>query len=292
MRIALHAGVHCTDEDKLLRTLLRNADALRARGVAVPGANRYRGLLAGMLAELGDAAPAPEARAVVLDTILDDTAGVDRLVLSLDAVLGAARAAFGEGRIYPNAESRLRALSGLFDGDRVELFIGLRNPATFLPALFRTSPQDSLGQMLAGLDPAALRWSELVARLRQAFPRLRMTLWCNEDTPLIWGEVVRAVAGLPTGSKIAGAFDLLAGIMEPEGMRRFRAYLAEHPTISEAQKRRVMMAFLDKYAMDEALEEDLDIPGWDEAFVNALTAQYDADMARVAAIAGVRLIAP
>ena len=36
MRIAYHLGVHCTDEDRLVRTLHRNADMLAEQGIEVP----------------------------------------------------------------------------------------------------------------------------------------------------------------------------------------------------------------------------------------------------------------
>ena len=113
-----------------------------------------------------------------------------------------------------------------------------------------------------------------------------------EDTALIWGEVVRAVAGLPSGTKIAGAFDMLASVMAPEGMRRFRAYLAQNPTITEAQKRRVMTTFLDKYADESAMEQVLDLPGWTDETVALLSDLYDADIEDIAQINGVTVLAP
>ena len=64
------------------------------------------------------------------------------------------------------------------------------------------------------------------------------------------------MAGLNPGTKIKGSFDLLSEIMTREGMTRFRAYLAKHPVMTEIQKRRVMVAFLDKFARPEAIEEE------------------------------------
>ncbi|MES2145513.1 MAG: hypothetical protein V4516_14445, partial [Pseudomonadota bacterium] len=45
MQIVYHLGAHCTDEDRLLRCLLRNRGVLAERGVVVPGPARYRKLL-------------------------------------------------------------------------------------------------------------------------------------------------------------------------------------------------------------------------------------------------------
>ena len=150
----------------------------------------------------------------------------------------------------------------------------------------------SLDALTGGMPPAELSWAPVIAAARAAVPDAPITVWCMEDTALIWGEVVRAVAGLPSGTKIAGAFDMLASVMAPEGMRRFRAYLAQNPTITEAQKRRVMTTFLDKYADESAMEQVLDLPGWTDETVALLSDLYDADIEDIAQINGVTVLAP
>ncbi|MGL6208244.1 MAG: hypothetical protein ACRC14_00235, partial [Paracoccaceae bacterium] len=45
MRIIYHLGAICTDEERLLRCLLRNRGPLAEQGIVVPGPNRYRQLL-------------------------------------------------------------------------------------------------------------------------------------------------------------------------------------------------------------------------------------------------------
>jgi len=59
---------------------------------------------------------------------------------------------------------------------------------------------------------------------------------------------------------------------------------AEHP--------RVIAAFLDKYVIDDALEEELDMPSWTEELVEEMTEIYDEDVARIQEIPGVRVILP
>ena len=49
--------------------------------------------------------------------------------------------------------------------------------------------------------------------------------------------------------------------MSDEGMNRFLNYLRTHPPKSESQKRRVIAAFLDKYALYDKIEEVVDLPG-------------------------------
>ena len=53
-----------------------------------------------------------------------------------------------------------------------------------------------------------------------------------------------------------------------------------------------MSAFLDKYAIDDAIEEELDLPGWDEAYVDMLTELYEEDIFVISRIPGVTVIAP
>jgi hypothetical protein len=212
MQIVLHAGVHNTDEDRLLKCLLKNRDKLREDGVCVPGPSRYRRLL--------------------------------------------------------------------------------RNPASLLPALSQQLPGTTFAQFLGQTDPRQLRWGEMVARLRQAVPDVAITLWCNEDTPLIWGQIVREIAGMDHNAMIVGGMDLLAEIMAPDGYRRFRTYLKDHPEMTEIQRRRVIAAFLDKYALPEQIEDTVDVPGWTPQLIADLTDIYDEDVFQLSTIQGVQMITP
>ncbi|WP_299788514.1 hypothetical protein [uncultured Marivita sp.] len=293
MQVVLHTGLHETDSDRLFKTLLRNRDGLRPEGVAIPGPGRYRKLISEMLNTLGDMPPSPDARDVLLDSILDeDTGHVDRLILSHENLFSVPKIAFQGGVVYRKAEQRLRTLREVFSGDVFEVFIALRNPATYLPALLGATPHETIPQLMQGLDPAQLRWSDLIARITGALPGVPVTVWCDEDSPLIWGELVRELAGVEPTHPIIGAYSRMADIMSQEGMTRFRAYLAEKPDLTEIQIRRVMVAFLDKYADESKVEHELDLPGWDADLIEDLTDQYEEDIFDVGRVPGVTLITP
>ena len=293
MRVILHPGAHCTDEGRLIKCLLSNADRFLSRGVVVPPPGRYRQILPSVLVQLEGADPSEDARDVMFDLLIDEDPGsVDRVLLSHENLFCMPKLALSGGRFYRKAERRLEVMTRLFKGDQVELFLALRNPASFLPALIHASPFDALIELTGGFDPQRLLWSDLIARIRKAVPEVKITLWCNEDSPMIWAEIIRAMAGLQPNEKIIGGFTLLAEIMSQKGMKRFRNYLADHPGIDEEEKRMVMGAFLEEYAMDEAIEEELDLPGWTDAVVDNLTDIYERDVAKIAQMLGVRLIAP
>jgi hypothetical protein len=194
--------------------------------------------------------------------------------------------------LYHMAPTRITQIAEVFEQDSFELFIGIRNPAAFLPALFQQSPQADMESFMRGFSPKRVRWSETLTSLRHAVPEIPITAWCFEDMPMLWAEIVRSMAGLDPAQKIVGGFDLLREIMTGEGMQRFRAYLAMHPTMTERQKRRVISAFLDKFAKDEELEEELDAPGWTDDDVEEITELYEDDVALCARIPGVTFLTP
>lgn len=291
MQLVLHAGAHFTEEERILKCLLRNTQDFSRRGVAVPGPGKYRVLLKETLAALQEAPASQDARDILFDVILDDDKA-DRVILSHMFLFGAPLASVHDGMIYESAPHRMALLADLFHHDEIELFLALRNPGTFLPALFEKSPQKDMAAFLRGADPFEIRWSDTLTAIRNAAPSVKITVWCFEDMPLIWAQIIREMAGLEHGEKIIGGFDLLSDIMSQEGMQRFRAYLKSHPKMTEMQKRRVISAFLDKFAIEEAIEEELNAPGWSAADIDTMTEIYEEDMHTVTHIPGITFIAP
>ena len=291
MQLVLHTGAHFTEDERLLKCLLRNKEDFARRGVSVPGPGRYRRLIRETLDAMVEGEPAPDARDVLLDAILDrETA--NRLILSNAHFFGAPRVAVRQGILYPKATERLSAMAQLFPDDEIEIFMALRNPASFLPAVFGRSPKEHMTDFLGGVPPTDIRWSEFLENVQVAIPGAKITVWCNEDAPLIWAQIIREMGALPADRKIVGGFDLLSTIISAEGMQHFRAYLKTHPVMSELQKRRVIAAFLEKFALEEEIEEELDLPGWTDELVEDMTAIYDQDVFRLQKTPGIRVILP
>lgn len=291
MQIVLHAGAHFTDEERLLKSLLKNKSVLTTQGVAVPGPGKYRALIRDTLLAMRTDPPAADAREVLIDAILDDETA-DRMILSNANFFCAPRGAIRNSQLYPNAMMRLAQLQKIFRGDQIELFIGMRNPVSFLPAVFERSPKETFEEFIKGTDPAAVRWSDMLAGISEALPDVSMTVWCNEDTPLIWEQIIREMAGVSPNFEVDGAFDLIADIMTPEGLSRLRSYLGEKSGLTEVQKRRIVSAFLEKYAIEDQIEEELDVPGITEDMVDHISDLYDEDMLEVARVPGVTFLGP
>ena len=199
------------------------------------------------------AEPSEMARDVLLDAILDDGTA-SRVILSDANFFRSPATALQEGVLYPAAAVRMLRMAQLFPEDEIRIFMAIRNPASLVPVLYEKAADKTSAAFWGERGPEDLRWSETIGQLREAAPGIPITLWCNEDAPLIWAQIIREMAGLAPETKIKGGFDLLQTIMSEEGMKRFRGYLDTHPDMSEAQKRRVITAFLDKYALDDAIE--------------------------------------
>lgn len=289
MHISYHIGAHCTDEDQLVRSLLKNPDVMVKEGIAVPAPSRYRPIISNAVNTLAGQRASQDTQDVLLESMLDtDTA--ERIVLSHESFMGGPQAAVDGDVLYPKARDKTFALRNLFPDAKVEFFMAVRDPATWVPALHGKLTNTSFAEFRASIQPEAFLWSEVVHDIREANPDSPITVWCNEDTPMIWPEVMHEVTGLDAQVQLMGGFDVLAQIMEREGIKRLRSYLGTHPPVNEIQRRRVLSAFLDKYAIDEQIEEELDLPGWTPELIEALTAAYDDDMIEIGRMPGVTLL--
>jgi hypothetical protein len=290
MEIVFHIGAHCTDEDRIIKCLLKNRAALAAEGIVVPWPRQYRFLLRDLLARLKGRRASSAMQTLILDAVMAQDRP-DRVVFGHDMLLGLRSDALGSGRLYPGGAARAAALRNLFPDHPVSFRIGLRDPATFLHALHRANAPASPAALPGGIDPLRLRWSDLLEEMRAAVPDAPITAWLNEDLAVLWPEVLRAVTGHRPDMVLEFQYEFMAELMQPEGLQRMRAYFADHPPATEARRRRAVAAFLEKFGRPEKFEVEIDLPGWTQDYVEAVSAAYEADLARIAAIPGVTLVA-
>lgn len=290
MQIVYHIGANCTDQDRLFKSVLKNNDIFAPLGVKVPGPGKYRKLIRGTIQNLDGARLAADAPEILRDAILDDE-HCRRLILSDAQFTCADHRVFEGGFFYAGAAEKIVGLSNVF-GDDVEIFLGLRNPATFIPAIFGNRPADGFADFMHGVDPMQVRWSDVITRIQHAAPGVKLTVWCNEDTPLIWAQLIRALAGVDPLTRITGGFDLLRTIISADGMTKFIAYLRANPPQTRSEKHRIIAVFMEKFALPDEVEETIDMPGWTQDTIAQLTAAYDRDVEQIEKMEGVRFIAP
>lgn len=287
MQILFHLGAHCTDDGLLIRSILRNRARLAEEGIGVPGPGRYRELIGEVSTTLRGAPADAETEAMVLEAIRDDDTA-ERIVLSNENFLCRASVALARDGLYPKAQ-KSAWLRQCLPSHQVEFALAIRNPATFLPEVLAQSETRALPE---GLLLGDLLWSEVIADIAVANPGARIVAWCHEDTPFIWSEVIREVTGHDPFTRLDGAFDMLATIMTDEGMARLTDFLEAREVTNETRRRRAISAFLEAHAIPDAIETEVDIDGWTEETVAALTQHYEDDVARIARMPGVTFVAP
>jgi hypothetical protein len=290
MRIVYHLGAHCTDEDRLVRCLLKNRAALAEEGIVVPSPTRYRSLLRDTAMQLNGAAASADTQALILEQILDEPEA-ERMVLSWDSFLGFPGWAVRE-TLYPHAGERSRAFSQIFPDARAEFHLAIRNPVTFLPTLRDKVLAKGQGDIMTGVDPLTLNWSTAVSQILYHNPEVPLTVWCDEDTPLIWPEVLRGVSGHREDTVLADTDELLSLIMTQDGLARMKGYLAAHPPAGVGQRRRAVTAFLEKFAQPDQIDMEFEMPGWTPDLVSRLTDRYRTDIERIRSMPGVQFLAP
>lgn len=293
MQVAIHLGAHCTDEDRLLKTLLQNKGALARQAISVPGPGRYRKTVVRAAQKLRGAQASADTRDLLIDSIIDDDT-TERIIMTYEHFLCVPGRIFENGLLYDKAGFKPKWLRNVFAGSDVEFFLSIRNPATFIPAAFHHKDQNvtDFELFLDGADLDQIRWSDVILSIQETNPNCPVTVWCNEDTPLIWPQVIQEVSGHDPFTKLNGDLNVLSTIITQEGLRRLQAYLHSTPPENEIQRRRVLVAFLDKYAVQDAVEEELDVPGWTDDLVVRLTQNYEDDLDEIEDMPGVNFIAP
>ena len=291
MQIAFHIGANCTDEDRLLKSILKNASTLLQQGIVVPGPGKYRKLIRETIQSLDGASPNPDTRDILLDAIVEDD-NVRRLVLCNDNFITVPKRIFDHSAFYHQAEMKVRGLHQLFPNDEISLFFGMRNPASFLQETITRAQAPDLRAYLGLLKPFDVQWSDVIRRIKLAAPDTPLYVWCNEDTPLIWEELIRLQSGVSPDTPVDGQYDILSSIVSPDGMAQLKTALAQHPDGDIGVRQDLVADILETYALPEQIEESIELPELTPEIVDEMTNAYEADVAFIGDMEGVELILP
>lgn len=295
MEISFHLGVHATDEGALQTVLRQNEALLAGQAIAVPGSDSYHGLLRlSARGFAGQAAPDRAERSALLAALTLRGPGqpvAEKLVLSFESYLGFAQDAVAPPDFYPAAITRARVLGQIFAGHQLHLALALRNPATLLPVLSQRRAARDLPP-LAVAPGAVPAWSGLVQALQSALPKARLTIWCDEDAPVIWHAILRAIAGCEEATELAGALAWPASWMtaSPDAAQRLQAWFETRHPADDKSRAGALHDWLTREAGPHPVEAGL--PGWSAADIAAVSASYDEDCAVIARMPGVNFLLP
>lgn len=291
MDIALHLGVHQTDGDHLLRCLIRNSDRLARQGIAVPAPGKYRQQLRKVSLEMREHETNAATQEALLDGILDHDSA-RRVVFSWDSFLAMPKFAISDGRLYHAAGERATLLRRLFPEAEVSLFVAIRNPATFLPALARTDETGHVEAEVLKGDPTSLRWSAMLTRITTVLPGVPLTVWADEDTPLLWPEILRAVSGHAPDMVLEGWLGWYWDLVTPKGHEAMRRWFSANPPQDDLSRRKMLSALISRFARPDVVAGEPALAQWDEDTIDAINEAYEEDLDLIAALPGVTFLEP
>ena len=287
--IAFHLGAPQTDNEQLTLSIRKDKELMSKHSVLMRRPKEFRGQFSIMLAELDGNQPTVSERDGLLATLLGG-AEVKRLIMSNPAFMGVPAWMFYGGNFYENAGKNTAMIRNLFPDNPCEFFLGIANPATFIPAVFNSQKDKSFERFIDDADMAMTLWSDVIERIQNANPNCPITVWANEDTPVIWPTVLREVAGMDPDIRLKGELDIIREIISNKGFRMLEEFLKQRPQLTEKQRCKVRELFLEKFYIEEAVVETIDLPDWGFETVEALTQIYEDDLETIQNMPNVKFL--
>ena len=131
MQIVYHIGAHCTDQDALHASLVKNKAALVQNQVALPHPRKYRNVIRENLQAMARGERPDMSGEELLADILGDS-DAKRMILTNANFIYVPNQIFEGGDFYALVLEKLQAFGTLFHGHDIELLICMRDPGTFI----------------------------------------------------------------------------------------------------------------------------------------------------------------
>ena len=237
---------------------------------------------------LGGASPATDAREILLDAIVEED-DIKRVVLCNDNFITIPKRVFDHGVFYPQTETKVRGMCRLFPEDALSFYFSIRNPVSYLQDVAQRAEAGSLRNYLGLVQPLEIKWSDVIKRIKRAAPHVPLYVWCNEDTPFIWEDLIRLQSGVAEGTPLSGQNDALSRVLSAEGMQTLKA--ADMPA-DRIARHEMIADLIDTFSLPDIIEESIDLPELDPELIVAMSNSYYDDLAVIGQMKGVELILP
>ncbi len=291
MQVVIHAGVAFTDEGRFVELFKINTKVLSNQNVTLSGFGAYKQHFRPALDTLEPGSDAASTRESFLKRLPKDNL-VDRAILSTPRFIGEIETSIMDGQFFPHAGQRIAYLGDVFDGMQVDLFLGLRNPGSFIPRVLMSLPEVERRRIMDQTDLSCLSWLTMIDNIRDLAPDVNITIWSNEESPLIWGDIARAMAGLPEHTTLNEEFSLLSSLLSDAGKQEIQALIQRNLTAESPDLRTELSRIFEEHALPDAIEEELDLPGWSDDIISAFTEIYEQDLAMLESMPEIRFLRP
>ena len=288
--IALHIGAHKTASSHLQNVLYRNREMISDEGIRVygPGYLRLKGRnLAAMFGLSWSESPAPRRTAHKQLRFL--AKGRKRLVFTEENFCGnlADSKGYTPLPIYPAGADRVAELVEKFAPIDTQLFLAVRNPATFMAS---TYSQALFGGVHIGPrafrsrnDWRAVDWADYVRRLRDVKGLGEIYVWRQEDYDQTHRLILRRMLRWKVGGKVETVQGRVHQGLSVEAVRQTLAWASEKKEGTLAR---------DARALFPVGPDHKPFSLYSAATLAEAVDRYTAQMAQIEALDGVTVLHP
>lgn len=288
-KLVFHLGAPSPSFEQLTFSLRKNSFLLSEHNVMVRRPGQYRtaidnALMAQSLGQFSAADRADLMRKLTMDTTNN------RVLLSNASLLEEPAQIFRGGAFYGRANEAATALRNLLPDVDMEFMLTVQNPVTMVSDLLSTMRFTTRDQFMNGLPFEAVRWSDVISKIRKANVYGEITVWAYEEAPVMWPAILRHVAGLKDSVKMEGDLDLVAPLIGAYPAKRLKEYLAKQHDLTPAARLAIIEGFLARFFDPEVAEQEIDLDDIDPDAVETISQAYEADIERCKSMEGVKVI--
>jgi hypothetical protein len=284
--IAFHIGGPQPEVNRLLWSLRKDASRLNEKGVMVRRPASYQKALRDLLDLQANAAIIRDDDQAFISSVVKQH-NVSRLVMSDPNFIMTGPSILSNGKLLEGAGPRVQALRQAFSSNRCEFFLGICSPTILLAEAFQRQETMDWNTFLDGTDLFSLRWSKIVQNILDFNADSSVCVWCVEETPLSWPNILKAITGLDNTYRFAGELDIIENIMPSNSYDRLTNYLTQRPYFNEAQRRAVCQTFLDRFCSEEI---EVNLTELSQVVIDELSDIYIDDLSLLERMPGVTFI--
>lgn len=276
--ISFFLGGHRVGVSHVYDRLQKNKRLLKSKGIHVLDGDAARRAVSAAVTAFNNHKPIEQVKADLLTAIEADNPKHNSVVVISDGMSGQIQRPMAGNTFYPAAARRTEILTKILSPYKLKFFLGLRNPATFIPSAWGTALMNgSLIRFEDFIEPANirdLRWAYTLERILPEAPKGSLHVWRIEDYPDIWRDLIGAMTGLSETDKLTQNPKPINSGLSFEGAMQLYEFLAGSGEVAEEERNEVVKELLKSHPSSA---EPTDHMLWGTELIEDLTYRYDDD---------------
>ena len=200
IKIIIHAGAHKTASTHLQNRVLENENLVVKSGCSYLGPEKIRDQFGTLWRALGRS-DTPDEQKRKLAAL---AAGQPRLVISEENIIGGFKDLMnGPNRaiLYPKAVERLARLAQLVAPNPLHIAMAVREPSSYYVSVYNqlllSGRFQTWERFSKGLDPTAIKWSDILRPIAEIPGVAAVSIWRYEDYHTLLPQILNTLLGQP-----------------------------------------------------------------------------------------------